>query len=524
LRLQPSLSVPAIRVLLVVPSEITGLPSIPFDNQPMNSAGPAPRESADRLSVSRRRIAVNFLTLAGTNVFGLLVTVLISVYVRRAMGPEAIGQVSWAMAAIAYLTALVSPGLTFVGQRELAQSPERSQSLIALVLSLQTLLACIVYAFVLVAASFEPRGAVVSTLLAIQGVTLFVTAWNTGWALQAHERMVAPSLAALAFNILQLPALMLLVHGPDDLTLYAVLVVAFAFGSVFFNILYLARRGILHPFRLRPTLAGAHGLVREAWPLALTQAALLVIANSGALLLGFTHGDDAVGQFVSAYRLMLVANVVTAALWNAYFPAFVRAEKRPEQAVPLSREYLGLLVWMGLPTAALGWALGRHVVELLYGAAFAPAGRYFEWLCLAIALNFINYGVISPLVPWGRGGLQLRMTASAAALNLLVTAVAVPLYGPWGAVAAIFASEIVGLILGIIVRRRLRLFWHPVLPAILPAFACSSAVAMVLLALPHSLDRLWWLQLAIAAVLIGLCMLAVERHTVCHAWRTFRSR
>jgi hypothetical protein len=93
----------------VVPSEITGLPAIPFDNQPMNSAGPAPRESAERLPVSRRRIAVNFLTLAGTNVFGLLVTILISVYVRRAMGPEAIGQVSWAMAAIAYLTALFSP-------------------------------------------------------------------------------------------------------------------------------------------------------------------------------------------------------------------------------------------------------------------------------------------------------------------------------------------------------------------------------------------------------------------------------
>jgi O-antigen/teichoic acid export membrane protein len=209
LRLQLSLSVPAIRVLLVVRSEITGLLSVPFDTQPMNRARPAPRESADRLPVSRRRIVVNFLTLAGTNVFGLLVTILISVYVRRAMGPEAIEQVSWAMAAIACLTALVSPGLTFVGQRELAQSPERSQSFITLGLSLQTLLACIVYAFVLVAASFEPRGAVVGTLLAIQGVTLFVTAWNTGWALQAHERMVAPSLAALAFNILQLPALML---------------------------------------------------------------------------------------------------------------------------------------------------------------------------------------------------------------------------------------------------------------------------------------------------------------------------
>ena len=490
----------------------------------MSNAAQATDEPAERPPVSRRRIAVNFLALAGTNVVGLLVTILISVYVRRAMGPDAIGQVSWAMAAVAYLTVLVSPGLTFVGQRGLAQSPEKSQSVIALVLTLQTLLACAVYAFVLVAASLEPRGPVVSVLLAIQGVTLFVTAWNTGWALQAHERMVAPSLAALAFNILQLPALLLLVHGPDDLAMYAALTVVAAFGSVVFNLLYLARRGILRPLRLRPTLEGTRAMLREAWPLALTQAALLMIANSGILLLGFTHGDDAVGQFASAYRLMLVANVITAALWNAYFPAFVRAQSNPTQTVRLSREYLSLLACMGLPTAALGWVFGRHVVELLYGPAFAPAGHYFEWLCLAIGFNFVNYGVISGLVPWGRGGLQLGMTAAGAVLNLVVTAVAVPLYGPWGAVAAIFSSEILGLVLGIAIRYRLRLFWHPLLPAVLPPLVCSAAAAAVLVVLPRSLDSLWWLQLIAAALVLGLCLLSVERQALQQAWRAFRSR
>jgi O-antigen/teichoic acid export membrane protein len=490
----------------------------------MSNAAPVMLPTGERPSVSRRRIAVNFLALATTNICGLLVTILISVYVRRAMGPEAIGQVSWAMAAVAYLSVLVSPGLLFVGQRRLAQSPETSQSVIALVLTLQTLLACVAYAFVLVAASLEPRGPVVSILLVIQGVTLFATAWNTGWALQAHERMVAPSLAALAINFLQLPALMLLVHGPDDLTLYAALVVAFAFGAVVFNFAYLAHRGILWPLRMRPTLAGVRGMLSDAWPLALTQAALLVIANSGVLLLGFTDGDDAVGQFSSAYRLMLVANVVTAALWNAYFPAFVRTENTAEQAVRLSREYLGLLAWMGLPMAALGWVFGHHVVELLYGPAFAPAGRYFEWLCLAIGLNFLNYGVVSALVPWGRGDLQLRMTAAAAVLNLAVTAIAVPRYGAWGAVAAVFASELLGLALGIATRRGLGLYWHPILPAVLPALLSSAAVVAVIVALPRQLDHLWWLELGGGALIVGLCMLVLERRRLRYAWQAFRAR
>src|SRR5438105_4345208 len=107
---------------------------------------------------SRRRIVGNFLTLAITGVLGLGVTILVSVYVRRIVGPAAIGQVSWAMAAVSYLTVLVSPGLAVVGQRELSRAPDQSERLLALVLTLQTSLAALVYAGVALMAAFEPRG------------------------------------------------------------------------------------------------------------------------------------------------------------------------------------------------------------------------------------------------------------------------------------------------------------------------------------------------------------------------------
>ncbi|MGE0580421.1 oligosaccharide flippase family protein [Reyranella sp.] len=473
------------------------------------------QERVPHVRISRGRIATNFLSMASTSVLGLVVTILISVYVRRVLGPSAIGQVSWAMAVVLYLTAVVTPGLATVGQRELALAPERGQSLLALVLTLQTLLALVAYALLAIVALLEPRGATVSLLLLIQGVTVFSIAWNTTWVLQAQERMVAPSLAALAFNAAQLPALMLLIDSPDDLILYAVLTLPFAFATVAFNVWYLSHRKVVRLAGLRPTLRGARALFREAWPLALAQVAILLIANTGTVVLGFTDGDDAVGQFYSAFRLMMVAGLVTAALWNAYFPSFARSREHPEQAVALSREYLGLLAWMGLPLAAVGWALGRHVVELLYGPAFAPAGHYFEWLCLTIGLTFVNYGVAATLVPWGRGDLQLRITSAAALLNIVVCLAAAPLVGPWGAVAASIASEFLVVMMGIALRYRLKIFWHPVLPLIAAPLLCSVAVAVVLVALPRSLDHLWFVQLAAAGLVIAACMVACE-------WRTLR--
>jgi hypothetical protein len=78
------------------------------DNPSMTDVAPATHQPLCALAISRRRIAANFLTIAGTNILGLIVTIPISVYVRRAMGPAAVGQISWAMAAVAGRSAATS--------------------------------------------------------------------------------------------------------------------------------------------------------------------------------------------------------------------------------------------------------------------------------------------------------------------------------------------------------------------------------------------------------------------------------
>jgi O-antigen/teichoic acid export membrane protein len=471
---------------------------------------------------NRRRIAANFLGMASTSVLGLVVSILTSIYVRRVLGPAAIGQVSWALAVLSYLTILVNPGLQTIGQRDLAKDSGRAQELLGLILTLQTIFAVLVYGIVVVIAVLDLRGEAVSYLLLIQGGALFLTAWNTGWVLQANERMVAPSVAALIFNALQFPILFLFVHSPDDVYLYAILTLPFTFLGVIYNFWYAGRHGLVRPGRLRPTLAGAWSILREAWPLALSGGAILIYYNCDTIILGFTDGDEVVGQYATAYKLMLVAAVITAALWNAYFPALARAHNSPAQATLLSREYLGLLAWMGLPIAALGWACGRHVVTLMYGAEFAASGPYFEWLCLNIGVMFVNYGVVSTMVPWGHQALQFKITATAAVVNLGLNLVVIPLYGPWGAIATTIAAELVVLALGLFARRRLGIFWHPVLPIVGPPLLCSVAVALAIAALPPSLDRFWWFELLAGAAALGGCLLVFERRILDHAMRLLR--
>ena len=100
------------------------------------------------------------------------------------------------------------------------------------------------------------------------------------------------------------------------------------------------------------------------------------------------------------------------------------------------------------------------------------------------------------------------------ATNLGISLLAIPPYGAWGAIAANLASETAVVVIGLLARRRFGIFWHPVLPIVMPPFVCSAAVALAIAALPTAFDRYWWLELAMGAILLAGCLAVFERSLV----------
>ncbi len=461
---------------------------------------------------NRRRTAINFIAISGSGALSMLVGVLISIYVRRVLGPVAIGQVTWNIALLSYLSLFVAnPGLQTIGQREVAKNPAATAMLTSSILVVGMLLAVATYAVVLLIALIEPRGPRVSTLLVLQGLNIFVLACNLEWVLRAHEHMVAPAIASLVVNTLQLPVLLLFVHGPDDVVFYAVCGIPFVLLTVAYNGWYLQHRRLLSLRQLRLTLAGARMLLGESWPVVLSQAGVLIYWSSGAVILGFTDGDEAVGLYGTAARLIFMATIASGGMLNAYSPVLARVHDDPEKAAQVAREFTTLLAWMGLPLSVLGWAFGGHFVDMMYGPLFHEGGRYFEWLCLSIGLSFVNIGLGKPLTAWGYQKTELKINAIGAAANLAVSLAFIPLYGPWGAVAATIAAQLVVLAVQILVRRRIGLGWHPVLPVLLPPLACSLVVACIFMSTSAGSSHYWWAAMLLGALVLVGCFFALER-------------
>ncbi|WP_178133461.1 flippase [Vineibacter terrae] len=473
------------------------------------SAAPASAESA---AADRRRIAVNFLAVSLSSGLAVLIGILTTAYSRRMLGPVVIGQVNWNAAVLAHVGLIANPGLQIVGQRDIAADRTRTATLASLILSLQAVLAVVAYGVVVLIAVVNPRGAQVSLLLLLQGVTLLAGAGSVAWVLQAHERMVAPSIASLVISLLQIPVLIAIIHGPEDVFAFVLYTVPFVVALTAYNFWYINRHGVLRLGALRWRLAGARRLLAEAWPLALSQGAVLLIYNCGAIILGFTHDDAEVGLYTTAYKLMMVSTVISGAMLTAYFPVLARARGGPPgEAARVAREFMTLLAWMGLPVAALGWACGRHVNDLMFGSDFVRGGPYFEWLCLNIGLVFVNIGIGTPLLAWGYQKLHFKITAIAGIANLALNLILIPSHGGWGAIAATLAAELMALVMILVMRQRLDIGRHPIVSVVAPPLLCAAAVALAIVMLPPALDRYWWAELALGTVVLGGCVLVFER-------------
>ena len=461
---------------------------------------------------ARRLVALNFLSLSAGQVVTFVLSFVSGIYSRRILGAAAIGEVAWTLSVLSYFTLVINPGLDTIAQRDVAREPERSAEYVSRMLSLKLLLAAASFGLVGLFAALGIRGPEISFLLILQGFGLLLVPLNLSWLLLGRERMGAQAITNSVIQLLQLPALFLLVRDPSHVARFVLYPYPFTLAAALAIFWYAAHHRLIEWRRLRMSLQGTLSLIREAIPLGLSQAAILLYFNSAAIFLGFLRDDATVGFYSTAYRLWVYASFPFYTLSQAYFPSLARAGTNPEAQRRTSSEYTRLLLWFGLPVSAVCWALGRHVVQLLYGSEFAASGPMFEWLSLNVALSSFTWSITYPLSAWGHQKKTFYITVLAAVANVGLNFVVIPRYGAPGAVATTLVAELVVLVSGVVVRRRIcplpwaQLSWKPLLASVIVAALVRWMVVVA--------PTYWWLGLVVGGVVCVICLGLLERRIV----------
>jgi O-antigen/teichoic acid export membrane protein len=194
-------------------------------------------------------------------------------------------------------------------------------------------------------------------------------------------------------------------------------------------------RGMLNT---RLGVAGVVSIAGEGFVAGLAAFAGLVYFRIDSVLLGIILGNEDVGIYNVAHRIMEATLIVPAIVATVVFPRVARSAG----ASPA-------LGWTTLALAALGIVVsisfhlgGERLIALIYGRGHAASGEVLAVLALAIAPTYAGYVLTQALVAADRQRSYLRLAVRALALNVGLNLVLIPSFGAPGAAAAAVATEI----------------------------------------------------------------------------------
>jgi O-antigen/teichoic acid export membrane protein len=235
-------------------------------------------------------------------------------------------------------------------------------------------------------------------------------------------------------------------------------------------------------------------LIGLAGPLSIFGLASVALMNVDIFFVKALAPDTAAsGPYAASQNIARIPYFLLTGVSLLVLPALARALREGRaQATARARQSLRIALLAAVPASAMIAATARPLLELLYGASYAPGAEALSVLAsamAALALASITGSALS-----GIGG--QRTTAAAAVIGLLLTlslcVLLVPtLGGVGGAIATASGTGLAALVLAVALARAL--------PGSLPLAAGARVVAVS--AIPAL--TLWVANLAGAALLAG---------------------
>jgi O-antigen/teichoic acid export membrane protein len=258
--------------------------------------------------------------------------------------------------------------------------------------------------------------------------------------------------------------------------------------------------------RLAPSAAGTWALARASLPIAIGGLFEVLAVSLNTVVLSAAKGSQAAGLFGAGTRLVDSTLFIGASFTAAMLPTLARAG---QTGAPSLRQVYELackvIVAVLMPISAAFVFFSEPLTELILGSSFSSSSSVVQLVGATPLLTGIGYLSVDALIAQNRQSTIPWITASAAAVDVILLIVLVPSHAVDGAAVATLASAATYAALSAALVTRLaggaslrRIALVPVIGALVVA-----TIAMV------GLDGL--LGFAIAMVAYALMLPALER-------------
>jgi O-antigen/teichoic acid export membrane protein len=392
------------------------------------------------------RVAVNAAAQLASQ-FALALGGLLSVVVTtRYLDVRQYGALVTALIFVSLFALLTDFGMTTIGGRELAKSPEdadRILSSLGLMAALISLLALGIAIAVSQVAYAGPQGADVrKAILILLPQLLIVAPRSVALAyLVWRQKIYLSSFAGVATRVVTLG--LVIAVAKADLGFVAMVVAYAAFPILGALLVVLLARTGLPRLRLwsRPL---AMKLLKLSLPLGGVVVVNYLYFRLDLFLLSVLASKTDVALYGVAYKVIEVLTLIPGYLMVTLLPAMAVVETSSDRLNRLVQNAFSAMQFIAVPLIALSF-YSTQILRVIAGDQYGAAHTALQLLMIGMALSFLQQVFGYTLVSQNRQGRALIALVAVLLVNLALNLVLIPLYKINGAAVALVISEALSL-------------------------------------------------------------------------------
>jgi O-antigen/teichoic acid export membrane protein len=391
-----------------------------------------------------RQVLKNTSALAIARVARLVSNFLLVFLLARTLSVSGLGVYSTVLSYYGLVTILVAVGVQGFLTREIARDLSRTNRYMVHA-GLITAVACLVVAVVF-SLFFSQLGYSLETMqgFLIVNLALIPVTWMAIYesVFIAHHKAEYVSYTVIISLVGRISvSLYMLLNGYGVLSLLATMVV-FSYFSFAIQTYFLVRHiGTPH---WEFEFSFAVQMLKELRTFTAMGFLASVFAEIEILLLSFLQGEEAVGVYSAASKLIVMWFIIPDSYMRAVFPLMSQAHvDSPESFHSTAERSVKYLQALALPLAVGVAITADKIIYLIYGPDFGASIPVLRWLALLLVPIYLNEVLWRVLVARDEQHLGLRAQIAGVISKGGVSLLAVPYISYIGTVLAMYTTQIV---------------------------------------------------------------------------------
>ncbi len=372
----------------------------------------------------------------------MVISFITTALVARHLGPENLGQLSYAVSFTALFGFIAYLGIDSVLSRDLVKYPHKKKEFLSTAFLLKIFSGLIAFILCLISALFFGTRGISMWLIILLSFTFIINAFQViGNEFQARVKSKYPSIfyfiTTLILNILKILVVFL---NKGVIYLALILVLESVLGAVSAVFLY---KKILKDnfFDFTFNKKIAFSLLQDSWPLIFVSAFSSIYSRVDQVLIKSMIDTASVGLYDAAVRISEVWYFIPGIIVSSMLPAIINAKMTHENMYNRRLGFLALLlvglsILAAIPTAIFA----PFIIKIIYGSEFinaVPVLQIYIWSGVGMSLGILTG---SYLIIENFRKILFITSFIAMSSNVILNIIFIPKYGMVGSAWATFIS------------------------------------------------------------------------------------